>query len=511
MTATPLPELVIAIIGPMGTHLREVCEHIEQSLRQSKYECEEIKVSSLISKVPGYEHLASIPDEHEDQRLNQFMDAGTEIRTKHGSGDILSRMVLASIYRFRAENGEKSDKPLPQTAFVVNSLKHPDEVELLRDIFKDRLFVISVYQPKEERIEKLARKIATSKTISDWKKLRQLATELIERDEKEEGLSLGQNTSAAFQYGDYFLNFNHKAKGEIDRFFDILFGKPFTTPTNDELYMLQAKSVAAMSADLSRQVGAIVATVDGDLIASGYNEVPCAGGGTNWEAVDSTKDRRDYTIHSDPNALLRDELVEEVFDVLKQNNLLAEEVAKEESSKLAKGALYGSNPVLKNKRIARLLEFGRVVHAEMNALSEAARRGLSVKGAILYCTTFPCHGCARHLLAAGVDSVVYIEPYPKSIAKQLYDDMIQVDGEKDCDAQSLSFKAFTGLSPDNFFRFFSKKSKRKEKQGKAFKNNRGTYPVGVDPLTNADTWKEKTVLDDLDRFLESMKVDEDSK
>jgi deoxycytidylate deaminase len=74
-----------------------------------------------------------------------------------------------------------------------------------------------------------------------------------------------------------------------------------------------------------------------------------------------------------------------------------------------------------------VIEFGRAVHAEMAALMDSARRGVPVKNATLYCTTFPCHLCARHIVAAGIRRVVYIEPYPKSLAAQLYPDSIAVE------------------------------------------------------------------------------------
>jgi deoxycytidylate deaminase len=41
-----------------------------------------------------------------------------------------------------------------------------------------------------------------------------------------------------------------------------------------------------------------------------------------------------------------------------------------------------------------ILEFGRVIHAEMSAISDAARLGRATKDATLFCTTFPCHICA---------------------------------------------------------------------------------------------------------------------
>jgi deoxycytidylate deaminase len=67
-----------------------------------------------------------------------------------------------------------------------------------------------------------------------------------------------------------------------------------------------------------------------------------------------------------------------------------------------------------------LTEFGRDVHAEMSAIVSAARRGTSTEGAYLYCTTFPCHNCAKHIIAAGIRQVVYVEPYAKSFAAEFH-------------------------------------------------------------------------------------------
>ena len=69
----------------------------------------------------------------------------------------------------------------------------------------------------------------------------------------------------------------------------------------------------------------------------------------------------------------------------------------------------GSDAV-RESRVMDLIEFGRILHAEMSALSDAARKGICVEGATLYCTTFPCHLCAKLIVAAGITKVVYLEP-----------------------------------------------------------------------------------------------------
>ena len=65
-------------------------------------------------------------------------------------------------------------------------------------------------------------------------------------------------------------------------------------------------------------------------------------------------------------------------------------------------------------------EFGRPVHAEMAAITDAAARGVAVSGNIMFCTTFPCQNCAKHVMAAGITALVYLDPYPKSLVLEMY-------------------------------------------------------------------------------------------
>src|SRR5205823_8721516 len=69
-------------------------------------------------------------------------------------------------------------------------------------------------------------------------------------------------------------------------------------------------------------------------------------------------------------------------------------------------------------QIRNLIEFGRAVHAEMAALIDAARRGVSVAGCTMYVTTFPCHLCARHIVAAGIKRLVYIEQIGRASCRE---------------------------------------------------------------------------------------------
>jgi tRNA(Arg) A34 adenosine deaminase TadA len=101
-----------------------------------------------------------------------------------------------------------------------------------------------------------------------------------------------------------------------------------------------------------------------------------------------------------------------------------------------------------------LIEFGRAIHAEMSAICDASRKGLVLQDAILYCTTFPCHICAKHIVAAGIRRAIYLEPYPKSYAFELHRDSIVVD--PDVKNDEVSFAAFIGVSPFRYRDLFEK-------------------------------------------------------
>ena len=64
-------------------------------------------------------------------------------------------------------------------------------------------------------------------------------------------------------------------------------------------------------------------------------------------------------------------------------------------------------------------ELCRGVHAEQNAIIQAARYGVHTDGSILYCNTQPCAQCTKMLLNAGVKEIVFREGYPDGLALEL--------------------------------------------------------------------------------------------
>ena len=60
------------------------------------------------------------------------------------------------------------------------------------------------------------------------------------------------------------------------------------------------------------------------------------------------------------------------------------------------------------------------VHAEQNAIIQAAKQGLSVEGATLYCTHQPCAICAKMIINSGIKRVVYVEGYPDEFSMAMF-------------------------------------------------------------------------------------------
>jgi cytidine deaminase len=160
----------------------------------------------------------------------------------------------------------------------------------------------------------------------------------------------------------------------------------------------------------------------------------------------------------------RVQVLGELLERFEDNKMLSTQ--KSELNDLVRELISGKKRnILKGTRVMGLLEFGRSVHAEMAALTSAARLGLSVQDATLFCTTFPCHMCARHIVASGIKRVVYVEPYPKSMAKQLHRDAISVDPTAPS-SDHVNFEPFEGIAPRQYQVIFDAGDLRKDNEGR---------------------------------------------
>jgi len=132
-------------------------------------------------------------------------------------------------------------------------------------------------------------------------------------------------------------------------------------PSWDEYFMKIAELVASRSTCLRRRVGAIIVK-DKRILTTGYNGVPRG------------------LAHCEKVGCLREQM----------------------------GIPSGKNQ-----------ELCRGLHAEQNAIIQAALHGISIQHSILYCTEQPCVTCAKMIINAGIVKILYKNIYPDELARKL--------------------------------------------------------------------------------------------
>lgn len=480
-------ELVFGLVAPVGTNFASFEGALIRKLERFQYESEVVRLSELMEFFKPSPAPSVVRGSKEYVRLCQRMHEGSHLRQRSGKGEFLALAAASEIRRRR-----RGTDFTPRRARIIRSLKHPDEVRALRRIYGPGFFLIGIGVPEQTRRDYLQ---------GDKRCTPDEVNKLLERDEHEEssdyverGYNFGQRTRDTFQLADVFLR--HDDERAIERFLDLVFGCPFFTPTQDEHAMFLAYAASLRSSDLSRQVGAVIASAAGDIISVGTNDVPRAGGGLYWP--NEGTDRRDFVVGHDSNERQRDTILDDVLRRLKPDGI-------ELNAWLAEG-----RPKLRGSPLMDITEYGRAVHAEMEAILACARTGTSPKDATLFCTTFPCHNCAKHIVDVGIARVVYVEPYPKSQAKVLFSDSIAL-GDASGPDRVVKFEAFVGVGPRRFFDLFSlslasgiSTKKRKKSGGEKANWEPETAIVCAPILPNSYLDREEVALTELDEDSEKL-------
>lgn len=476
-------ELVIALVGPVASGCTTVYEAMASDLRDNyDYDPVYVRLSELIK-----EHAAdvgmSIPDDISvTARIDRYQDVGNALRSKFGDAYLVDRAIERIAVERDQRGGYKELHGrrivLPhRRAYFLDSLKNPAELRRLRQVYGDLLWVVTVFAPEDVRFERLRRK----GMVDDD------ARHAMQRDYEEEARS-GQNVSKTAHQANYFVRNSTDNKDDLDapvgRFLRAIFGVTLHTPTNDEKGMMEAASAAVRSACLSRQVGAAIYNPEGDLLGVGCNDVPKFGGGLYGEGNSDHRCFRwqNNECHNDKHKALLATRISEAAGAKEQQQI-----------ELVTDAMEGG--------VANLIEFSRSVHAEMEAIVSVARSGNgSTISSKLYTTTFPCHSCARHIVAAGVDTVFYVEPYSKSLALDLHSDSISLHEDA---TDKVRFLQYAGFAPRTSLRLFSSAGRDRKRNGKYITVLRqSARPVFASPLDSYTT-SENLIIQQLNAEGES--------
>jgi len=256
--------------------------------------------------------------------------------------------------------------------WIIDGVRNPHEITEIKKIPKSHLLAVTASLPTiTERLK--SRKRPGEAEVTE--------KEIFEKLKKESGIGeneSGQQVQKCLDNSE-FLIINEGSLEELDKKL-----KHFTAlmegadrPSFDETFMEIAYTWAKRSTCLRRSVGAVIAK-DKQQLTAGYNGAPRG------------------IPHCAVTGCIREKL---------------------------------SVPSGKNAELCR------GTHAEQNAITQAAKLGISLEGSTLYCNTFPCVICTKMILNSGITKVIYDCDYDDPLSKEIlsqqdYVEMIRYEGRK---------------------------------------------------------------------------------
>jgi hypothetical protein len=133
-------------------------------------------LSRLLNEFDVWDGVPSNDGLPEDERLDRYMTAGNRLRESTQRGDALVGAAVEAIWSFRETKGRASDGGPPEGldnhAYILNSLKHPDEVRRLQTIYGPGFVLVGVYLPEEVLAESLSKRIADSRHTQNAEQFR---------------------------------------------------------------------------------------------------------------------------------------------------------------------------------------------------------------------------------------------------------------------------------------------------------------------------------------------------
>ncbi|MBO1020449.1 dCMP deaminase [Methylobacterium sp. SD274] len=455
----PFPEIFFGFVAPIGADVKRCVADFKKCFNDLKYRVIEIKATDVFEMLKDHVNpLIALDKTTQLKRYDTYISYGNQLRKDFDDNAVLAALAIGRISKIRLFDLKNKDLPQnkniilgEKTVYLIHQFKRQEEITLLRSVYGRLFFQVSLYSRRGTRVDNLANLFASDNGSANINEFRSEAERIIQVDQDEKDEEHGQRVSKIFSDGDLIISADTQKPtmyDQIKRFVDLLFGSNSISPNKNEYGMFVAKAAALRTLDLSRQVGAAIFSTEGEIVSIGCNEVPKGHGGTYW--CDDPFDDREYLRLQDSNDKRKREILSEIANVmgLKIDDMLA--IKK-----------------IKDSQFMDALEYGRIVHAEMSAISDAARLGRSAKGSSLYCTAFPCHMCAKHIVAAGIEKVIFLEPYPKSLVSKLHSDSIAVEGSDRGKYKSFpaaEFEHFYGISPRRYGELFER-GKRKHDDG----------------------------------------------
>ena len=151
-------ELIIALVGPVGSGVSSAAGYIADILHSTfKYEVAPILKASDIIKAEAYRVDISVPPSSPfDAYVSSMQDAGNKLRARFGNNYLTEKLVEKIRIERKDRGGYAEDVPLPgRRAYIIDSLKNIEELNLLRSIYGETLCVFGVFAPDNLRKQRL--------------------------------------------------------------------------------------------------------------------------------------------------------------------------------------------------------------------------------------------------------------------------------------------------------------------------------------------------------------------
>lgn len=394
-------QIVVGLTGPFGAGCTTIADDLVEHHNWRKY-----SLSDVMRDI-----APSLIDDVDNEKLNNpeyrkyQQDIGNKIRAKE-----LFSIPQALVGKIQVD--EDGDKSLRDRDIVIDSIRNPSEMNYLRGIFP-RFFVMAVFAPWVARWERI-------KNIYGERQRDFLRDDA--QDSGEDEPTFGQKVQLCVDRSDILISnerqfeepcIKEELQANVGSYVGLMRKPGARGPHQWELNMGQAYQASLMSTCCKRKVGAIVAreeaTKEGArsyVIAGGYNEVPprvrsCAQRGGDAK----------------PEYCYKDEKIKEALkDEYNYCPGCGKELQIPEEFILPFICDCGAR-IGKDFIPGKVLDLCIAVHAEEAAILQASRFGSTqIEGNTLYTTTFPCRLCSKMIVHAGIEKVVFAEPYPEDEA-----------------------------------------------------------------------------------------------
>jgi len=417
-----------------------------------------------------------------EQTVSNLQDIGNELRSKVQSDGKpnLSILIDACIQNIEIDIESANFTKNENAVILIDGIKNVGEVKSLKQF--PNFYLISVQADRSVRSSRLVGATASKHRFNTEEEFL-----IADKRDEEEDIPNGQQIKRCNYLADIIVNnnevqeserkkrefFNQFIEGYIQPMRKVRRGEtPHDRPPKiEETLMTLAYCVSKRSSCLKRKVGAVIAYVRNlkkgeeqpekrdlqfQIVSTGYNDVPA---GKPCVFSDWGKCYRDYLqeehakkFKNCPNCgqQIPDKIKCPHCDSLSEIRTLQCSNCKRDlltdykcSNSSCKCEIFSTYLPGEKEAPGKLLDMCRALHAEENAILGLS--GISKTGdgeLILYTTTYPCNLCANKIVAAGIKTVYYAEPYTMKEATEIL---------SKCEVESIKFQ---GIKSSAYFRLY---------------------------------------------------------